>query len=595
MKVKQELEVNSLLNYLKIFNMAGIDIRTIFLNYTLVNVVSLLIMIILWFQLRKRFDGIHYFILDFILQISNLLLIFLRGHIPDFFSMSVANTLSLLGTFMGLIGLAVFTGRKINYTVNIILIALFFAIHTWFSVFNENLAIRSYNFAFFFLLLTAQCAIISLYKVPAHLNNLTRWVGVVFLLFSIVNVVRLIVYLFLGIQTNDYLHAGPFETAVLLIYQILFTFLTFSLVLMFNRRLLLMINSEEEKFKKAFHLSPYVIIISRPNDGKILEVNKGFSLLTGYSGSEVLGKTTVELNFWEKLTDRSEVIELINREGRVLQKEYHFRKKSGEIVVGVFNSAIIEIYGENCMMSVIYDITERKNMETRLMELNATKDKFLSIIAHDLKSPLSNIFGFSNLIVEGEKLDAGEIHKYASLINKSAANTINLLENLLDWASIQDGRISFKPRLMNLNELLSEMVSMMGESAAEKKIEISLAESGEIRVKVDENMIKTVVRNLLSNAVKFTKPGGNIMVSAIMTDNGVVVKVTDSGVGISAENINKLFDIGSGYFTRGTKNEKGTGIGLLLCHEFIEKHSGKMIVESREGEGSTFGFSIPVS
>ncbi len=575
--------------------MAGIDIRTIFLNYTLVNVVSLLIMIILWFQLRKRFDGIHYFILDFILQISNLLLIFLRGHIPDFFSMAVANTLSLLGTFMGLIGLAVFTGRKINYTVNIILIALFFAIHTWFSVFNENLAIRSYNFAFFFLLLTAQCTIISLYKVPAHLNNLTRWVGVVFLLFSIVNVVRLIVYLFLGIQTNDYLHAGPFETAVLLIYQILFTFLTFSLVLMFNRRLLLMINSEEEKFKKAFHLSPYVIIISRPNDGKILEVNNGFSLLTGYSGSEVLGKTTVELNFWEKLTDRSEVIELINREGRVLQKEYHFRKKSGEIVVGVFNAAIIEIYGENCMMSVIYDITERKNMETRLMELNATKDKFLSIIAHDLKSPLGNIFGFSNLIVEGEKLDAGEIHKYASLINKSAANTINLLENLLDWASIQDGRISFKPRLMNLNELLSEMVSMMGESAAEKKIEISLAESGEIRVKVDENMIKTVVRNLLSNAVKFTKPGGNIMVSAIMTDNGVVVKVTDSGVGISAENINKLFDIGSGYFTRGTKNEKGTGIGLLLCHEFIEKHGGKMIVESREGEGSTFGFSIPVS
>lgn len=593
MKVKQELEVNSLLNYLKIFKMAGIDIRTIFLNYTLVNIVSVLIIIILWFQLRKRFEGIHYFIIDFVLQISNLLLIFLRDQIPDFLSMSVANTLSLLGSFMGLIGLAIFTGRKISYTVNIILIALFFVIHTWFSVFNENLAIRSYNYAFFFLLLTGQCAFISLYKVPDHLKNMTRWVGLVFLLFSVVNVVRLIVYFFRGIQTNDYLNSGSFETAVLLSYQILFTFLTFTLVLMFNKRLLLIINAEEEKFKKIFHLSPYAVIISRPNDGKILEINNGFSLLTGYSGSEVFGKTTLELNFWENIGDRNEIIELINRDGKILQKEYHFRKKSGEIITGVFNSAIIEINGENCMMSVIYDITERKKMETRLVELNATKDKFLSIIAHDLKAPLNNILGFSNLMIEEKKSGTDEIQQYATFINKAASNTISLLENLLEWASIQDGRISFRPRVVNLDELLSEMVSMIGESATEKKIEISLAESGNMKVKVDENMIKTVVRNLLSNAVKFTKPGGKIEVSAIRSESGVVVKVTDSGVGISAENLKKLFDIGAGYFTRGTKNEKGTGIGLLLCHEFVEKHGGKMIVESREGEGSTFSFTIP--
>ena len=136
---------------------------------------------------------------------------------------------------------------------------------------------------------------------------------------------------------------------------------------------------------------------------------------------------------------------------------------------------------------------------------------------------------------------------------------------------------------------------MIGESALEKKIEILLADTGNIKVKIDENMIKTVVRNLLSNAVKFTKPGGKIEVSAIRSESEVLVKVTDSGVGISPENINKLFDIGSGYFTRGTKNEKGTGIGLLLCYEFIEKHGGKMIVESTEGEGSTFSFTIPVS
>jgi signal transduction histidine kinase len=138
---------------------------------------------------------------------------------------------------------------------------------------------------------------------------------------------------------------------------------------------------------------------------------------------------------------------------------------------------------------------------------------------------------------------------------------------------------------VNLNELLSEMVLMVNESATEKKIEILLVDSGNTKVRVDENMIKTVVRNLLSNAVKFTKSGGKVEITVTKNESEVVVSVTDSGVGISAENIKKLFDIGSGYFTRGTKNEKGNGIGLLLCHEFVEKHGGKMIVESREGEG----------
>ena len=576
--------------------MNAIDLRTLYLNYSVVNIVSLFMMIVLWHQSRKRFEGTHFFVLDFVLQIFCLLLIYMRGLIPDFFSMVVSNSASLFGTFLGLAGLARFTGKKVNNTFNIVFILVFAVIHTWFGIINPNLSIRNLNFSFFFMLLTVQCAWIMLDSIPADLKHLTRWTGLVFVLFSLVNVVRIITFFFRDNLTNDYLNSGPFESVVILSYQILFTFLTFTLILMVNGRLGKQIVSEEEKFSKAFQLAPYAVLITRLSDGKIYEVNEGFLKLSKYTREEVIGKTTGELNLWYNKTDREKIVSILQEHGKLKETEYTFQIKSGELLIGLVSAELLHIDNELSILTTVYDLTPRKKLENQLVEMNATKDKFFSIIAHDLKSPFNSIIGFSSLLKEEPlNLEKHEIVQFAGAIHKTATGTLHLLENLLDWSLMQQGRIFFEPKEADLSNIAHEIVEQKLNQAIAKRIEIVNLIPKNLMVTVDENMFKAVFRNLVENTIKFTLPGGKVEINAQNAGNNILVSVTDDGVGIKTENIEKLFKIETGFSTPGTRNEKGTGLGLILCREFIEKHNGKIWVESTEGKGSTFYFIIPRS
>lgn len=572
-----------------------IDIRTLYLNYVVVNIVSLFMVTVLWRQSRNRFEGTHFFVLDFALQITCLLLIFLRGRIPDFFSMALSIPLSLTGTFMGLIGLSKFTGKQVNYTINIVFIVALFLLQTWFSVVDENLHARNLNFSFFFLLLSLQSAWIMLVDVPAHLKKLTRLTGIVYLLFSTINSVRIIVYFLNDIETNDYLNSGPFESGVILLYQILFTFLTFSLILMVNGRLSKQIITEEEKFSKAFQLAPYAVLLTRLSDGKIYEMNEGFFKLSGYQKEEASGKTTQELLLYHNPDDREKLVKMLSENGKVKDLEFTFRKKSGELLFGLLSAELLAIDNEISVLTTIYDLTPRKILENKLVETNATKDKFFSIIAHDLRNPLSTIIGFSNLLKESQwAVNNNEIVQYAGAIQKAATGTLQLLENLLDWSLIQQGRIFFEPKKIGLKSIADEVIENLSGSATNKKILVHNLIPNNLEVTADENMIKAIFRNLIGNAIKFTLTGGSVEIKAALNNLYVEVAVSDNGIGISKENIDKLFKIESGYSTRGTANEKGTGLGLILSHEFVEKHGGKIWIESAEGKGSTFCFSIPV-
>jgi PAS domain S-box-containing protein len=576
--------------------MHAIDLRTLYLNYTVVNIVSLFMMIVLWHQSRKRFEGTHFFVFDFVLQIFCLLLIYMRGLIPDFFSMVVSNTASLTGTFLGLIGLAKFTGKKVNITVNVILIFAFAFFHTWFGVFNPNLSFRNLNFSFFFLVLTVQCAWILYIKIPPGLKHLTRWTGLVFVLFSFTNIVRIVAFFFIDNITNDYLNSGPFESGVILSYQIFFTFLTFTLILMFNGRLGKQIVSEEEKFSKAFHLAPYAVLITRLSDGKIYEVNEGFLKLTQYKRDEVIGKTSGELNLFHNHTDREKIVTILREQGKLNESEYIFQNRSGELLFGLVSAELLHIDNEISILTTVFDLTPRKKLENKLVEMNATKDKFFSIIAHDLKSPFNNIIGFSSLLMEEPlNFEKHEIVQFAGAIHKTATGTLHLLENLLDWSLMQQGRIFFEPKETELSNIAHEIVEQKLNQAIAKRIEIVNLIPKNLIVSVDENMFKTVFRNLVENAIKFTLAGGKVEINAQNAGNNILVSVTDNGVGIKAANIEKLFKIETGFSTPGTRNEKGTGLGLILCREFVEKHNGQIWAESIEGKGSTFNFTIPRS
>jgi len=233
---------------------------------------------------------------------------------------------------------------------------------------------------------------------------------------------------------------------------------------------------------------------------------------------------------------------------------------------------------------------------SELNELNASKDKFFSIIAHDLKNPFNTIIGFSEMMKESIRLkDSATFYEYTVMINTSAVQTLRLLENLLEWANSQRGKLSFNPVSVNLNELIKDEFLMIDEMRINKNIELKNYVDDTLTIVADKNMIRTILRNLITNGVKFTHKNGWVHVKAETYKSHVEIAVSDNGVGMTRETIAKLFRIDANISTRGTDNEKGTGLGLFLCKEFAEKHGGKIWVESEEGKGSTFKFILPFS
>ncbi|OQX99690.1 MAG: hypothetical protein B6I20_09725 [Bacteroidetes bacterium 4572_117] len=232
----------------------------------------------------------------------------------------------------------------------------------------------------------------------------------------------------------------------------------------------------------------------------------------------------------------------------------------------------------------------------KLEAANATKDKFFSIIAHDLKSPFNTIIGFADILINDfDDLENKTKKEYIRYIRQGAENTYKLLENLLLWARTQEGNINFSPEQLNFYLLINETRKTLNQFAINKSISIINNIPENIHVDADKNMLSTIMRNLISNAIKFTPKEGTVEIG-VETRHGVSlheIYVKDSGVGISKEMQSKIFDIGENTSTKGTENEKGTGLGLILCKEFIEKHGGKIWVESDIGKGSKFIFTLP--
>ncbi|MBN1187534.1 MAG: CHASE domain-containing protein [Bacteroidales bacterium] len=246
------------------------------------------------------------------------------------------------------------------------------------------------------------------------------------------------------------------------------------------------------------------------------------------------------------------------------------------------------------LLNIRFRAKQLKESEIKLIELNASKDKFFSIISHDLKSPFNSIIGFSNLLVEQIKNNDTEgIDMYGNLILESSNMAMDLLLNLIEWSLSQTGRMVFNPEYFDMVACINKVTLMFDYIARQKSITIKNVLPQSAFVFADNSMISTVLRNLISNAIKFTRPGGEIIVSAMEKQNQIIFSITDSGVGISKNSIEKLFRIDQNYSTTGTNKETGTGLGLILCKDFVEKNKGKIWVESEEGKGSIFYFTLP--
>jgi PAS domain S-box-containing protein len=362
------------------------DMRTIIFSLVLTYVVSTLVVFILWVQYHNRYSGTAHLVINFALQTIGLLLIVLREMIPDWISVDIANTIIIAGIVIGYMGLEAYTGIKSRQILNFILVVVFAFFHTWFTFFNPDLALRNLNISVVSFIIFIQCAYLMLYKVQRRKLGLTHSVGLAYVGFSLLCIANIIRFIFgTGERTNDYFDSGSFDTIVTIVYQMLVILLTYSLVLMFSKNLLKDIKSEEEKFSTAFNTSTTAIIITRFKDGLITEANKGFLNITGYGYSDVVGNSASDLYLWENEDERTATFKELSVTGKVHEKIFNFRKKSGEIVKCLFSAEMITVDGEKCLLSTLDNVTDRNKFD----EILRHERNLLRTLVDNLPDPIS--------------------------------------------------------------------------------------------------------------------------------------------------------------------------------------------------------------
>lgn len=357
---------------------------------------------------------------------------------------------------------------------------------------------------------------------------------------------------------------------------------------------------EQLKIKDyALDASPIAIGLSDLT-GIVFYANDAYVKLWGYSTKEeVIGKHVSE--FASSNDQAADVMKTI-KEGKVYRGEGESIRTDGTIFSSLISASSVKFEGKPvCLMAVFVDITERKKstqqlkaLAAQLKELKDTKDKFFSIIAHDLKSPFNSILGFTELLANSYNDFSNEKRlEIIKMLYLTSQRTYELLVNLLDWSTIQRGHLVINKEIISLKSIIDDGISPYMQYSEEKKISVDNNIDHKIQILADKNSIKTVVRNLFVNAVKFTHNGGHVKFDAMKSDKNIEFMVSDTGVGMNNDRISSLFKIDDNISTPGTNNEKGTGLGLILCKELLGKNDGEISVDSELGKGTVFKVLIP--
>jgi PAS domain S-box-containing protein len=346
-------------------------------------------------------------------------------------------------------------------------------------------------------------------------------------------------------------------------------------------------------------------------NGRFVQVNQRLCDMLGYSDEELLATTNSAVTHPDDDGISEKCLQaLFCGEINNYRLEKRYRRKDGsfmwaDLAVSPIRDRDGQIIFSNAL---IMDITDRKAAEValrvaheelqqknaQLQELNVSKDKFFSIIAHDLRSPFTALLGFIELLRDRfETLSSEKRADYFAKLEVSARRLFALLENLLTWARLQRGSMDYAPRTFTITDLVNAIVTLFTSNAEQKQITLTSLTSDVISVYADYAMVNTILRNLVSNAIKFTSAGGRITISAHVVERVVEFIITDTGKGMPPEALANLFRIGLQYSTPGTAGEIGTGLGLILCHDLVQKNGGTIAVESVVGQGTTFRFTLP--
>jgi len=354
-------------------------------------------------------------------------------------------------------------------------------------------------------------------------------------------------------------------------------------------------NHELEKLSIVASKTENAIIIAKP-DGTIEWINDGFTRLYGYTYDEFIGTKgkTLEEASANPAIDKIIQKAITEKQSQIYESEIVSKTGERHKLQTTLNPIVDDDGQVIKLVTIDSDISKLKQVEKELQDLVVTKEKFFSIIAHDLKNPFNSLIGLSQLLVHGfDKMKTEKVKYFHQNLYQISKVGYDLLVNLLEWSKSQTGNIKYSPEDINISGVTEETFALYQSKAKQKEILLTNNLDEDSFVYADKNMVKTIFRNLISNALKFTGRGGVIEVSSYKTNSSREISIRDTGVGMKPEDMDKLFRLDTNYTTKGTEDEGGTGLGLVLVKEFIEKNKGFIHVESKPGIGSNFIFTLP--
>lgn len=361
------------------------------------------------------------------------------------------------------------------------------------------------------------------------------------------------------------------------------------------------VKESEEEYKLLTEKTNDIVILHDIR-GKIRYCNKAALNISGYTEQEI---KNVNIDSFFCIEYNEKVVQCLNSSAGIENSficESDLITKDGiRIPIEINLSKLAKEGKSEDLLVVARDIRERKKIEQHirqsneeLKEANMAKDKFFSIIAHDLKGPFNALLGYSDLLIgEFDDLNREEIKEYIMHMHNVSQNVYDLLNNLLDWSRIQTKNIFCEPEVFHVKATIEKAIRLYNDTASKKSINIKIDADERLTAYGDENMVYTVLRNLISNAIKFTNKNGKIEIKVEEEGEFIRTTIADNGIGMSEEDMCRLFKLDINNTTLGTHKESGTGLGLILSKELIEKNNGKILITSNPGEGSSFSFTLP--
>ena len=624
-----------------------LDIRTIIFSYVLTDIVCLVVIIMLWRQNRNRFAGTLFWVFDYIFQLLALILIVLRNTVPDWASIVMANTLVLAGALLGYMGLLRFVGTKRSQVFNYIFLAAICIMHAYLTYVHPDVEARSVNTSIGLFLITFQCARLSLYSAPAAIRASSSHVGVIFAAYCLVSIVRVLHALVQSQTRTDFFLSSTFDVLIMLFYQILFIALTYSLVLMYNKRLIGDMQKMESALRKsetllrtvmdnlpvgvAVHSIEPVVRFEYMNDNFVKFYRTSREALEQPDGFRTAFRENPE--FWERIKTGIIADGASGEQKRRQWLEIPIERQGEETTY--IDARSIPIPGHQLIVSTVRDMTDQKRMQENIQRLNneletrvanRTRDlrdtqlallnlvddlngatqnlkisnqsleavnkelaAFSYSVSHDLRAPLRTIDGFGSALLEdyGDKLSEEERH-YLTRIRLATQHMGRLIDDLLKLSRVTQAEMQCEN--IDLTLMARDISEAIRSRTPSDRVTVHIQDG--MTVHADPHLLHVALTNLLDNAWKFTSTCENpyIEVGAEEKNSRIVLHVLDNGVGFDMKYAGKLF----GAFQRLHRTDEfpGTGIGLATVQRIIARHGGRIWAESELGRGAVFFFTL---